>query len=60
MVDEKSLLFFFVYSTIFKDKFIFLFILAALGFRCSVQAFSSCGKVGLPIAEASLVAEHRL
>ena len=60
MVDEKSLLFFFVYSTTFLNKFIFLFILAALGVRCSVQAFSSCGEVGLPIAEASLVAENRL
>ena len=46
---------------------IYLF-LAALGFRCCVQAFSSCGEqgllfaavFGLLIAVASLVAEHRL
>ena len=42
--------------------------MAALGLRCCVQAFSSCGKRGLlfvavrglPIAVASLVAEHGL
>ena len=47
--------------------FIYLF-LAALGIRCCVQAFSSCGKRGLffivvcgpLIAVASLVAEHGL
>ena len=51
--------------------FIYLFVclfLAALGLRCSVQAFSSCGErellftavCGLLIAVASLVAEHRV
>ena len=42
--------------------------LAALGFRCCVRAFSSCGEWGLlfaavrglPIVVASLVAEHGL
>ena len=54
-------LFFFFY------KFIYLF-LAALGLRCCVQAFSSCGERGLLfvavrrllIAVASFVAEHGL
>ena len=49
-----------------KDLFIYL--LATLGLRCCVQAFSSCGERGLLfvmvhgllIAVASLVAEHRL
>ena len=44
------------------------FFLAALGLRCCVQPFSSYGEQGilfvavrgLPIAVASLVAEHRL
>ena len=48
--------------------FLILFFLAALGLRCCVWAFSSCGKQGLLfvavrgllIAVASLVAEHRL
>ena len=47
--------------------FIYLF-LAALGLRCCVRAFSSCGKRGLLfiavhgllIVVASLVAEHGL
>ena len=47
--------------------FIYLF-LAALGLRCCMQAFSSCGEWGLLfvavrgllIAVASLVAEHGL
>ena len=47
--------------------FIYLF-LAALGFRCCAQAFSSCGEQGplfvaahgLLTAVASLVAEHGL
>ena len=47
--------------------FIYLF-LAALGLRCHVRAFSSCGEQGLLfvavrgllIAVASLVVEHRL
>ena len=54
----------------FKKKYIYLFIylfLAALGLRCCVQAFSSCGErgllfpavCGLLIAVASPVAEHR-
>ena len=51
------------------DTHIYLFVcLAALGLRCCVQAFSSCGEWGLLfiavrrllIAVASLVAEHRL
>ena len=56
--------------TIFLNKFIdfvYLF-LAALGLRCCVQAFSSCGERGLLfvavhgllIVVTSLVAEHRL
>ena len=49
--------------------FIYLFLfLAALGLRCCVRAFSSCGEQGLLlvavrgllIAVASLVAEHGL
>ena len=47
--------------------FIYLF-LSALGLRCCMRAFSSCGERGLLfvvvrgllIAVASLVAEHRL
>ena len=50
-----------------KNKFIYLF-LAALGLRCCMRAFSSCGERGLLfiavrellIAVASLVAEHGL
>ena len=46
----------------------FLFLLAVLGLRFGELAFSSCSKKGLlfilahwlPIAVASLVAEHRL
>ena len=46
----------------------FFFFLAALGLRCCVRAFSSCGEQellfvavhGLLIAVASLVAEHGL
>ena len=60
MVIEKSLLFFFVYSTILKNNFLKKFILAALGFHCSVQALSRCREVGLLISVASVVAEHRL
>ena len=49
------------------NKFIYL-LLVALGLRCCAQAFSSCGKQGLPfvaargllIVVASLVVEHRL
>ena len=49
------------------NLFIYLF-LAALGLRCCVRAFSSCGERGLLfiavhgllIAVASLVMEHRL
>ena len=51
----------------FFNLFIYLF-LAALGLRCYVRAFSSCGERGvlfivvhgLLIAVASLVAEHGL
>ena len=50
-----------------KNKFIYLF-LPALGLRCCVRAFSSCGEQGLLfaalrellIAVASLVVEHGL
>ena len=56
---------------IFTDLFIYLFIylfMAALGFHCCAQAFSSCGErgllfvavCGLLIVVASLVAEHGL
>ena len=46
----------------------FIFFLAALGLRCCVRAFSSCGEQsllfvavhGLLIGVASLVAEHGL
>ena len=49
------------------NKFIYLF-LAALGLRCCVRVFSSCGERGLLfiavrgllIAVASLVVEHGL
>ena len=48
--------------------FILFLFLAVLGLRCCMRVFSSCGKRGLlfvavrglPIAVASLVAEHRL
>ena len=49
-------------------SFLFNLFLAALGLRCRMQAFSSCGERGLLfvavrgllIAVASLVAEHGL
>ena len=52
----------------FNLNYFYLFILAALGLRCCVRAFSSCGERGLLfvavrrllIVVASLVAEHRL
>ena len=58
---------FFVCFVFFFFKLINLF-LAALGLRCGVWAFSSCGDqgllfvavCGLLIAVPSLVAEHRL
>ena len=48
-----------------KKKFIYL-LLAVMGLHCCLRAFSSCGQQGplfvmvhgLPIAVASLVAEH--
>ena len=57
---------FFIFN-IFINLFIYLF-LAALGLRCCVQAFSSCGERGLLFVAvhglltvvASLVAEHGL
>ena len=62
-------LFFFLslFLSFFLHLFIYLF-LAALGLRCCVQAFSSCGEQGLLfvvvrgllIAVASFVAEHGL
>ena len=63
--DLMAILFYkFIYLYIY---FIYLF-LAALGPRCCVRAFSSCGEqgllvvvvCGLLIVVASLVAEHRL
>ena len=54
----------------FLNKFIYIMflLLAVLGFRCCMRAFSSCGKRGLLfvvvhgplVAVASLVAKHRL
>ena len=60
--DEAGHHFFFFKGTLF------IYLLAALGLRCCVQAFSSCSERGLLfvavhgllIALASLVAEHRL
>ena len=57
-----NIMFFLIY------KFIYLFILAALGLHCCAWAFSSCVERGLLfvvvrgllIAVASLVAEHGL
>ena len=57
----------FIIYYLFIYLFIYLF-MAALGLRCCVQAFSSCGErgllfvavCGLLIAVASLVVEHRL
>ena len=48
--------------------YLFIYLLAVLGLRCCVWAFSSCGEQGLLfvvvhgllIAVASLVVEHRL
>ena len=55
-------------SIFFIYLFNFIYFLAALGLRCCVWAFPSCGERGLLfvvvhgllIAVASLVAEHRL
>ena len=52
----------------FLINFLVFYFLAVLGFRCWVQAFSSCGERGLLfvavrgllIAVASFVAEHGL
>ena len=66
--QRRKLNFFFL---VFKGVDFFLFIylfLAALGLRCCARAFSNCGEQGLlfiaahglPIAVASLVAEHGL
>ena len=57
----------FLTDVLFKIYFIYIF-LAALGLCCCSRAFSSCGERellfvvvrGLPVAVASLVAEHRL
>ena len=65
LVHGVKLFFFFFWESIYL--FIYLF-LAALGLRCCIQAFSSCGERGLLfvvvrvllIAVASLVAEHGL
>ena len=45
----SRLLFYLVFlpSIFLKNKFIYLFILAALGLRCCLQAFSSCGEPGV-------------
>ena len=65
----KSAFVFFVFGFfIYLFIYLFIYFLAALGLRCSMQAFSSCGEwgllfvavCGLLIAVASLVAEHRL
>ena len=53
-------------SFFLKKRFIYLFILAVLGLRCCMWAFSSCGEqgllivavCGLPIAVPSLVVEQ--
>ena len=58
--------FFFLFLFLFKKRDFFF--LVALGLRCCVQAFSSCGKrerlcvavCGLPIAGGFFVVEHRL
>ena len=58
-------IFIFFFSSFF---FFFSLVLAALGVRCCMQAFSSCGQrgllfvavCGLLIALASLVVEHGL
>ena len=58
---------YFTNSSIFLNYFL-IYLLAALGLHCCLQAFSSCVKQGLLfvevhgllIAVASLVAEHRL
>ena len=62
----RSFAHFFFFSFLKKNKFIYIF-LAALGLRCCMWAFSSCGKWGLLfvalrrlIAVASLVTEHGL
>ena len=60
-LDQRHTLF-------FSNFYSFIYILAALGLRCCVWAFSSCRKRGLLfvavhrllIAMASLVAEHGL
>ena len=62
-----SLAWFLKTCVFFVVKFIYLF-LVVLGLRCCVQTFSSCNErellfivvLGLLIAVASLVAEHRL
>ena len=53
---------------LFVCLFVLIYFLAALGLRCCVQGFSSCGEqgllfvavCGLLIAVASLVVEHGL
>lgn len=47
------------YLFLFIIVSIYLFV-AALGLRCCVGLFSSCGRWGLPVAVAALAAEHRL
>ena len=68
--DTTGIFFFFFKESVlfFFKNFIYLLFLAALGLRCCAWAFSSCGErgllfvavLGLLIAVASLVAEHRL
>ena len=67
-ISGKTLLFIYLFIYyLFIYLFIYLF-MAALGLRCCVQAFSSCGEPGLLFvavcrlltAVASLVAEHGL
>ena len=65
--QEVLLTFILVYLFFLFNKFIYLF-LAALGLRCYLRAFSSCGERGLLlvvvhgllIVEAPLVGEHGL
>ena len=58
----------FLFVCLLNVIYLLIIFLAALGLHCCMWAFSSCGKRGLlfvavrglPIAVASLVAEHRL
>ena len=56
-MNVYSVLLNFLFSILFY--FIFIIFLAALGLRCCVPAFSSCGEQGL-LFVASLVVEYGL